>query len=90
MSDGETAHTARSSTKSPTRSNAVESSSKEFEESMNRKEPTFDGSPRAAQSEQWGAESVFSGDKSFDESGWGTFDTDHDVDAAWDINAAAR
>ncbi|PHU20979.1 hypothetical protein BC332_12130 [Capsicum chinense] len=40
-------------------------------------------------SEQWGAESVFAGDKSFDESGWGTFDTDHDADAAWDISAAA-
>lgn len=33
---------------------------------------------------------MFSGDKSYDESGWGTFDTDHDADAAWDINAAAK
>ncbi|KAM3343005.1 actin cytoskeleton-regulatory complex protein PAN1 isoform X1 [Capsicum galapagoense] len=90
MSDGETAHTARSSTKNPTRSNAVESPSKEFEESINRKETTFDGSPRAAQSEQWGAESAFSGDKSFDESGWGTFDTDHDANAVWDISSAAK
>ncbi|PHT54799.1 hypothetical protein CQW23_03285 [Capsicum baccatum] len=89
MGDGETAHTERSSTKSPTRSNAIESPSKEFEESMNRKEPTFDGSPCATQSEQWEAESVFFGDKSFDESCWGTFDTDHDADAAWDISAAA-
>ncbi|KAH0698039.1 hypothetical protein KY290_016306 [Solanum tuberosum] len=90
MSDVETAHTAISSTNSPTRSNAVESPSKEFEESLNRKDGTFDGSPHAAQSEHWGAESVFSGDKSFDESGWGTFDTDHDADAAWDINSAAE
>ncbi|KAL3376126.1 hypothetical protein AABB24_002859 [Solanum stoloniferum] len=90
MSDVETAHTAISSTNSPTRSNAVESPSKEFEESLNRKDGTFDGSPHAAQSEHWGAESVFSGDKSFDESGWGTFDTDHDADAAWDINSAAK
>ncbi|MCD7454051.1 hypothetical protein HAX54_023368 [Datura stramonium] len=80
----------QSSTNSPTRSNAVESPSKEFEESLNRKDSTFDGSPHASQSEHWGAESVFSGDKSFDESGWGTFDTDHDADAAWDFNSAAK
>lgn len=49
MSDVETAHTARSSTNSPTRSNAVESPSKEFEESVNRKDSTFDGSPHGAQ-----------------------------------------
>lgn len=49
MSDVETTHTARSSTNSPTRSNAVESPTKEFEESLNRKDGTFDGSPHAAQ-----------------------------------------
>ncbi|KAJ8544750.1 hypothetical protein K7X08_017333 [Anisodus acutangulus] len=90
MTDVETAHAARSPTDSPTRSNAVKSPSKAFEESPKRKDSTFDGSPHAAQSEHWGAESVFSGDKSFDESGWGTFDTDHDADAAWDFNSAAK
>ncbi|KAK4360473.1 hypothetical protein RND71_019425 [Anisodus tanguticus] len=82
MTDVETAHAARS----PTRSNAVKSPSKEFEESPKRKDSTFDGSPHAAQR----AESMFSGEKSFDDSGWGTFDTDHDADAAWDINSTAK
>lgn len=31
-------------------------------------------------------ETVFSGDKSFDEPAWGTFDTD-DVDSVWGFNA---
>ncbi|XP_059280826.1 actin cytoskeleton-regulatory complex protein PAN1-like isoform X2 [Lycium ferocissimum] len=90
MADAETSHAARSPTDSPTRSNAVNSPSKEFEESPNRKDSAFDGSPHAAQSEHWGAESVFSGDKSFDESGWGTFDKDRDADAAWDFNSGAK
>ncbi|XP_016457705.2 uncharacterized protein LOC107781505 [Nicotiana tabacum] len=89
-SDVETAHAARSPADSPTRSSAVESPSKEFEESLNRKDSTFDGSPNAAQSEHWGTESVFSGDKSFDESGWGAFDTGRDADAAWDFNSASK
>lgn len=49
MSEVETAHTARSSTNSPTKSNAVESPSKEFEESLNRKDSSFDSPPHAAQ-----------------------------------------
>lgn len=48
MSEVETAHTARSSTNSPTKSNAVESPSKEFEESLNRKDSSFDSPPHAA------------------------------------------
>lgn len=35
----------------------------------------------------WHSESVFSGDKGFDEPSWGTFDTQYD-DAAWDSNHA--
>ncbi|OIT06327.1 PREDICTED: actin cytoskeleton-regulatory complex protein pan1-like [Nicotiana attenuata] len=107
VSDTESAHghqqTARSPTDSPSRSNAVESPSKEFQESMYgkdvnfdgsphaapRKDIGFDGSPHAAQSERWGTESVFS-DKGFDESGWGTFDTNFDTDAAWDLNSVAK
>ncbi|KAK4368222.1 hypothetical protein RND71_012014 [Anisodus tanguticus] len=108
VSDMESAHgnhqTARSPTDSPSRSNAVESPSKEFQESMygkdvnfdgsphaaKRKDTSFDGSPHAAQSEHWGTESVFSRDKGFDESGWGTFDTNFDTDAAWDANSVAK
>lgn len=32
---------------------------------------------------------MFSSDKGFDESGWGTFDTNYDSDAAWDFNPVA-
>ncbi|KAI3725733.1 hypothetical protein L1987_65525 [Smallanthus sonchifolius] len=39
------------------------------------------------QSERSDAQSVISGDKDFDEPGWGTFDTNYDSDAAWDFNA---
>ncbi|KAK4711624.1 hypothetical protein R3W88_006137 [Solanum pinnatisectum] len=106
VSDMESAHghqqTARSPTDSPSRSNAVESPSKEFQESMygkdvnfdgsphgaQRKDTSFDGSPHAAQSEHWGTESVFSRDKGFDGSGWGTFDTNFDT--AWDVNSVAK
>lgn len=35
---------------------------------------------------EYGAESVFSGDKRFDEPSWGSFDTHYDADAAWDSN----
>jgi len=30
---------------------------------------------------------VFSGDKSFDEPNWGTFDTNDDIDSVWAFNA---
>ncbi|PHT90978.1 hypothetical protein T459_06091 [Capsicum annuum] len=108
VSDVESAHgreqTARSPTDSPSRSNAVESPTKESQESMygkdvnfdgsphgaQRKNTSFDGSPHAAQSEHWGTESVFSRDKGFGESGWGTFDTNFDSDAAWDVNSVAK
>lgn len=33
---------------------------------------------------------MFLRDKSFDESGWGTFDTNFDADAAWDVNSVAK
>lgn len=53
VSDMESAHghqqTARSPTDSPSRSNAVESPSKEFQESMYGKDVNFDGSPHGAQ-----------------------------------------
>lgn len=53
VSDMESAHghqqTARSPADSPSKSNAVESSSKEFQESMYGKDVNFDGSPHGAQ-----------------------------------------
>lgn len=33
---------------------------------------------------------MFSRDKGFDGSGWGTFDTNFDTDAAWDVNSVAK
>ncbi|KAL8251538.1 hypothetical protein R6Q59_035231 [Mikania micrantha] len=39
------------------------------------------------QSEHSDAQSAISGDKDSDETGWGTFDTSYDSDAAWDFNA---
>ncbi|KAL6217921.1 hypothetical protein ACLB2K_011138 [Fragaria x ananassa] len=40
-------------------------------------------------SDHGGAGSVFSGDKSFDEPGWGTFDANDDVDSVWGFNAVS-
>lgn len=34
-------------------------------------------------SDQVGPESVFSGEKGFDEPSWGTFDTHYDTDSVW-------
>ena len=36
-----------------------------------------------------GAGSLFSGDKSFDEPAWGTFDTNDDLDSVWGFNAVS-
>ncbi|KAL3527308.1 hypothetical protein ACH5RR_011964 [Cinchona calisaya] len=78
--------TASSPPESPARSNELESESKELEDSNSKKDIGFDGSPHATQSELGGAESAFSGDKGFDEPGWGTFDTTYDTDTALDFN----
>ncbi|XP_052197992.1 uncharacterized protein LOC127804928 [Diospyros lotus] len=77
---------ARSPPGSP--SHASESPSEKFQNSPSRKSFNADGSPHAAetQSEHRGAESVLSGDKSFDEPSWGTFDTHYDTDSAWDFS----
>lgn len=40
-------------------------------------------------SDHGGAGSVFSGDKSFDEPAWGTFDANDDVDSVWGFNAVS-
>lgn len=40
-------------------------------------------------SDHGGTGSVFSGDKSFDEPAWGTFDANDDVDSVWGFNAVS-
>ncbi|CAK9137036.1 unnamed protein product [Ilex paraguariensis] len=78
----------RSPPESPARGNAVESPCKKFQD---RRDIGGDASPRATetQSEHGGAESVLSGDKNFDEPGWGSFDTHYDTDSVWDFNPSS-
>ncbi|KAG9144309.1 hypothetical protein Leryth_016960 [Lithospermum erythrorhizon] len=74
---------ARSPPDGLARTNAVESPSSGFQDSQSKMDVSFDGSPRESQSEHNGAEPVRSGDKTFDEPGWGTFDTDFNADSTW-------
>ncbi|KAK2975686.1 hypothetical protein RJ640_027789 [Escallonia rubra] len=71
---------ARSPPDSPARS-----PSKIFVDSPSKKNINADGSPHR-QGEHGGTDSVLSGDRSFDEPGWGTFETQYDSDANWDFN----
>ncbi|KAI7996298.1 hypothetical protein LOK49_LG10G01357 [Camellia lanceoleosa] len=68
---------------------ALGSPSKKFQNSPSRKNFNADGSPHAAEtlSEHGVAESVLSGDRSFDEPSWGTFDTHYDTDSVWDFGS---
>ncbi|KAK1586651.1 hypothetical protein Q3G72_004600 [Acer saccharum] len=72
---------------SPAGSAATESQSKEFLDSP-IKNTGADGSPQArdTRSDQDGRESVFSGDKGFDEPGWGTFDANYDTESVWGLD----
>ncbi|KAI7996031.1 Protease Do-like 9 [Camellia lanceoleosa] len=72
---------------SPT--SALGSPSKKFQNSPSRKNFNADGSPHAAEtlSEHGVAESMLSGDRSFDEPSWGTFDTHYDTDSVWDFGS---
>ncbi|CAL5371415.1 unnamed protein product [Camellia sinensis] len=85
------AHSEEGVTRSPPDSPtpALGSPSKKFQNSPSRKSFNADGSPHAAEtlSEHGGAESVLSGDKSFDEPSWGTFDTHYDTDSVWDFGS---
>lgn len=85
-------HTARTPPDSPAGSNAVASPSKEFRDFRINKDFNINGSPHAFDTQsEYGAESVFSGDKRFDEPSWGNFDSHYDVDAAWDsISVASK
>ncbi|KAL0560898.1 hypothetical protein IC582_001315 [Cucumis melo] len=64
-------------------------SPKEYMDSHFGKTAGFDSSPRDkdALSDHGGAGSVFSGDKSYDEPAWGTFDANDDIDSVWGFNA---
>ncbi|KAF8406718.1 hypothetical protein HHK36_008810 [Tetracentron sinense] len=79
---------ARSPPGSPVGRNMLESPSLDFPDSHFGKNVTADVSPRAkeTQSDHGGAESMLSGDKSFDESTWGAFDTNDDTDSVWGFN----
>ncbi|XP_044482199.1 epidermal growth factor receptor substrate 15-like isoform X2 [Mangifera indica] len=70
---------------SPDGTAAPESKSQEVQDSQITKNIGTDGSPHAkeTQSDQDGTESVFSGDKVFDEPSWGTFDTHYDTESVW-------
>ncbi|XP_031283148.1 epidermal growth factor receptor substrate 15-like isoform X2 [Pistacia vera] len=75
---------ARSPPDSPAGSAAAESKSQEVQDSQMRNIGA-DGSPhdKETRSDQDGTESVFSGDKVFDEPSWGTFDTHYDTESVW-------
>ncbi|XP_043712719.1 actin cytoskeleton-regulatory complex protein PAN1-like isoform X3 [Telopea speciosissima] len=76
---------ARSAPASPTGRSTVESPSHHFGDNHFAKSIGADGSPHAkeTESDHGGAESILSGDKSFDEPTWGTFDTNYDTDSVW-------
>lgn len=79
---------AKSASSSPAMRSAIESP-REFSDSNFDKAIGADASPRDKdyQSDHGGTGSLFSGDKSFDEPPWGTFDTNDDVDSVWGFNA---
>ncbi|CAK9316069.1 unnamed protein product [Citrullus colocynthis] len=78
----------RSAPSSPFASSVI-GSPKEYMDPNFGKTAGFDASPRDkdALSDHGGAGSVFSGDKSYDEPAWGTFDANDDIDSVWGFNA---
>ncbi|CAA2989507.1 epidermal growth factor receptor substrate 15-like 1 isoform X1 [Olea europaea subsp. europaea] len=80
--------TARSPPDSPAGSYVVKSPSKEFQDPQTRKDINVNGSTHAFEthSEYGGGESVLSGDKGYDEPGWGSYDMHYDMDVTWDFN----
>ncbi|KAF9611960.1 hypothetical protein IFM89_037180 [Coptis chinensis] len=78
--------TARSLPGSPAGRSTLESPSQEFRENHFGKSIDVDAPFHAKEShsdDHGGAESTISGDKSFDEPTWGTFDTTDDTDSIW-------
>ncbi|XP_014504589.1 epidermal growth factor receptor substrate 15-like 1 [Vigna radiata var. radiata] len=83
---------AKSAPSSPFASSAIGSPHGDFADSDFRKTTGEDSSPRdhtiqEPQSDRGDVKSVFSGDKSFDEPNWGTFDANDDIDSVWGFNA---
>ncbi|KDO71508.1 hypothetical protein CISIN_1g000940mg [Citrus sinensis] len=91
ISENEPAHEqnedglARGRPNSSAGSGATENQSKEVQDFQIMKDIGADGSPQAkeTQSDEVGPESVFSGNKGFDEPSWGTFDTHYDAESVW-------
>ncbi|KAK7386082.1 hypothetical protein VNO78_32171 [Psophocarpus tetragonolobus] len=85
----------KSAPNSPFASSAIGSPHGDFADSDIRKTAGEDSSPRdrdtiqETQSDHGGVKSMFSGDKTFDEPNWGTFDTNDDVDSVWGFNASS-
>ncbi|RDX72134.1 hypothetical protein CR513_48424, partial [Mucuna pruriens] len=86
---------AKSAPNSPFASSAIGSPHGDFADSDIRKTAGEDSSPRdqdtiqETQSDHDGVKSMFSGDKSFDEPNWGTFDTNDDIDSVWGFNPSS-
>ncbi|KAK6154047.1 hypothetical protein DH2020_013686 [Rehmannia glutinosa] len=79
--------TVKSPPDSPAGSNTAVSPSKEIQD-LRTRDYNINGSPHAFDTQsEFGNESVLSGDRRFDEPGWGSFDTHYDSDAAWDFNS---
>ncbi|GAV81555.1 efhand_3 domain-containing protein/EF_hand_3 domain-containing protein [Cephalotus follicularis] len=83
----------RSPSGGPAGKGFTESQSQEIQDSQFRSvgadgSPHAKDSPRSA-SDQGGAESLFSGDKGFDEPNSGTFDTHYDTESVWGNDAAS-
>ncbi|CAA0813439.1 Calcium-binding EF hand family protein [Striga hermonthica] len=79
--------TAKSSPDSPSGSKTAVSPTKEIHDRRTR-DVNVNGSPRAFDTQSdLGSESIRSGEKRFDEPGWGSFDnSSYDTVSAWDIN----
>jgi epidermal growth factor receptor substrate 15 len=76
----------KSAPSSPFARSVVESPPRDFPDSNFDKAIGADASPRNKDYQSdGGAGSVLSGDKSFDEPAWGTFDINDDVDSVWDM-----
>ncbi|KAK9286711.1 hypothetical protein L1049_015114 [Liquidambar formosana] len=80
---------ARSALGSPAARSAIDSPSRGSPDSHFGKPRSADASPHAKEthSDQGGAESFLSGDRTFDEPPWGTFDSNDDIDSVWGFNS---
>lgn len=80
--------TPKSAPSSPAATSTIESP-RDFADSGYGRTTTMDSSlhyDKETQSDHEAAGSVLSGDRTFDEPAWGTFDTNDDVDSVWGFN----